>query len=455
MGESRGTALLVDDDAAVGKVLSALLAQIDVRSFAVQSGPEALSILEKKPIDLVITDLRMPGMDGLTLLKRINQAWPEIPVVMLTAHGSVPLAVEAMKAGASDFLLKPFERDDVLYVVEKALATASLADALPAPATDDRMTLLGDSAAMREVRQLIQRAAGGIATVLIHGETGTGKELVARAIHEHSPRHDQPFVKLNSAAIPENLLESELFGYEKGAFTGAFARKPGRIELSNLGTLFLDEIGDIPLSTQVKLLRVLQEREIERLGGTQTIKVDVRFVAATHRNLPALVEKGQFREDLYYRLNVIPIDVPPLRERSEDIEVMVLQFAAAAGRSNAREHAKLDAGSIELLKAQPWPGNVRQLENFVERLVVLSDSGLVTRAQVEQELAREANRQRPSRPGQPSGATSNLDDERRLAERQAVERALSRAGNNRSLAARLLGISRRTLYNKMEEFGVT
>jgi two-component system response regulator AtoC len=454
MADTRGTALLVDDDIAVGKVLSALLAQINVRSVAVQSGQEALAILEQRAIDLVISDLRMPGMDGMTLLRHIGKGWPEVPVIMLTAHGSVPVAVEAMKAGASDFLLKPFEREEVLYVVEKSLATAALADAMPPGVADNDMTLLGDSASMQDVRNLIRRAAAGLATVLIHGETGTGKELVARAIHEHSPRRDKPFVKLNSTAIPENLLESELFGYEKGAFTGAFTRKPGRIELAHTGTLFLDEIGDIPTSTQVKLLRVLQEREIERLGGTQTIKVDVRFVAATHRKLESMIESGQFREDLYYRLNVIPIDVPPLRERPEDITALAHKFAAAAGLSNSRPAAGFESAAVELLKTQPWPGNVRQLENFVERLVVLSDTGFVSHKQVAAELARESDRQRPSQSSQFLASTSKLEDERRSAERQAIERALLRAGNNRSLAARLLGISRRTLYNKMEEFGV-
>ncbi len=452
MGVTRGTALLVDDDIAVGKVLSALLAQINVRSVAAQSGQEALAILEQRGIDLVITDLRMPSMDGMTLLRRIGKGWPEIPVIMLTAHGSVPVAVEAMKAGASDFLLKPFERDEVLFVVEKSLATAARADAMPPGVANDDMQLLGDSPSMRDVRDLIRRAAAGVATVLIHGETGTGKELVARAIHENSPRRKMPFVKLNSAAIPENLLESELFGYEKGAFTGAFTRKPGRIELAHTGTLFLDEIGDIPAASQVKLLRVLQEREIERLGGTQTIKVDVRFVAATQRRLETLIENGQFRADLYYRLNVIPIDVPPLRERPEDIASLAHTFAAVAGQTNARPATGLESAAVEVLKTQPWPGNVRQLENFVERLVVLSDTGFVSRAQVTAELAREAERLRPA-PSSPT--TAKLDDERRHAERQAIERALSRAGNNRSLAARLLGISRRTLYNKMEEFGVS
>jgi two-component system, NtrC family, response regulator AtoC len=454
MGDIRGTALLVDDDVAVGKVLSALLAQIGVRSVRAQSGEEALSVLERQSVDLIISDVCMPSMDGLTLLGRVTQNWPDIPVILLTAHGSVPLAVQAMKAGACEFLLKPFERDEVIFVVEKALATSTLADQLALQPSGDDMSLLGESAAMRGVRELIRRAASGIATVLIHGETGTGKELVARAIHQSSPRRDAPFVKLNSAAIPENLLESELFGYEKGAFTGALARKPGRVELAQSGTLFLDEIGDVPLSTQVKLLRVLQEREIERLGGTQSIKVDVRFVAATHRNLSALIEKGQFREDLFYRLNVIPIDVPPLRERPEDIVPLAIHFAKSVGRTNGRLDAHLEPGVIDLFKSLPWPGNVRQLENFVERLVVLSDSGHVTRTQAEAELSREAERQRPARSNAPVGGSAKLEDERRDAERQAIERALSRAGNNRSLAARLLGISRRTLYNKMEEMGI-
>ena len=456
MGESRGTALLVDDDVAVGKVLSVLLAQIGVRSVRVQSGQEALCVLETKRVDLIVSDVCMPLMDGLTLLRRVTQTWPDIPVILLTAHGSVPMAVQAMKAGACDFLLKPFERDEVIFVVEKALATSALADQLaPQPSGDD-LSLLGDSVAMRGVREVIRRAASGIATVLIHGETGTGKELVARAIHQNSPRRQAPFVKLNSAAIPENLLESELFGYEKGAFTGALARKPGRVELAQSGTLFLDEIGDVPQSTQAKLLRVLQEREIERLGGTQTTKVDVRFVAATHRNLQVLIEKGLFREDLFYRLNVIPIDVPPLRERVEDIVPLATHFAESVGRANGRSNAHLGLGVVELFKSLPWPGNVRQLENFVERLVVLSDSGQVSLAQAQAELAREAERQRPAHSSLPvpDVGSAKLDDERRGAERQAIERALARAGNNRSLAARLLGISRRTLYNKMEELGV-
>jgi two-component system response regulator AtoC len=267
-------------------------------------------------------------------------------------------------------------------------------------------------------------------------------------------------VALNCAALPENLLESELFGYEKGAFTGAGSRKPGRIELSHGGTLFLDEVGDVPQSTQVKLLRVLQERAIERLGGTGSIKVDVRFVAATHRNLEQLMSEGRFREDFFYRLNVVPIEVPSLRERAQDIEALALHFRESAARANGKERAELETGVAALLAQQTWPGNVRQLENFVERLVVLSEGPLITRADVERELAREALRQRGGSTVPQSAATSssrgvNLSEQRAESERQIIRDALQRAQNNRSLAARLLGISRRTLYNKLEELGIS
>jgi DNA-binding NtrC family response regulator len=289
--------------------------------------------------------------------------------------------------------------------------------------------------------------------VLVRGETGTGKELVARAIHEQSARAKGPFVRLNCAALPDALLESELFGYEKGAFTGAANRKPGRVELASGGTLFLDEIGDVPLATQVKLLRVLQEREIERLGGSETIAVDVRFVAATHQKLEALVARGAFREDLFYRLNVIPLDVPPLRERREDIPALVAHFSRSAAEVNAHKAVSFAPDAVELLAQQPWPGNVRQLENMVERLVVLSDTANVTRAAVEREIEREAARERSAR-GSGDASSSGLDAQRREAEREAILDALTRAGNNRSLAARLLGVSRRTLYNKLEEMGI-
>jgi two-component system response regulator AtoC len=396
----------------------------------------------------------MPGIGGMDLLRASVERFPDVPVVILTAHGSVPLAVEAMRGGAADFMQKPFDRDEVLFVIEKTLRGRR--DAVPEPPATAMATAspFGGSPVMRELDALVSRAASGTATVLVRGETGTGKELVARAIHERSSRSAKPFVKLNCAALPDALFESELFGYEKGAFTGAAQRKPGRVELAAGGTLFLDEIGDVPLAAQVKLLRVLQEREIERVGGTETIAVDVRFVAATHQKLEALVARGDFREDLFYRLNVIPLEVPPLRERREDIPALVAHFARTTARSNGRETASFAPDAVELLAQQPWPGNVRQLENMIERLVVLSDAPSISRAAVEREVERESARERSARGPTAAGTPSPLDAQRREAEREAIVDALTRSGNNRSLAARLLGVSRRTLYNKLEELGV-
>ena len=443
--------LCVDDDPAVGKVLSALLAQAGVNAVLAASGSEALDVLGRRAVDLVVSDLRMPGIGGMDLLKSILERWPDLPVIILTAHGTVPLAVEAMRAGAADFLLKPFDRDEVLFVIEKALLAHR--DGIVDTRAKASGGVLGNSPVMRELDELVRRAAQGSATVLVRGETGTGKELVARAIHEKSARAKGPFVRLNCAALFDALIESELFGYEKGAFTGAANRKPGRVELASGGTLFLDEIGDVPLATQVKLLRVLQEREIERLGGSETIAVDVRFVAATHQKLEALVARGAFREDLFYRLNVIPLDVPPLRERREDIPGLVAHFSRSAAEANAHKAVSFVPDAVELLAQQPWPGNVRQLENMVERLVVLSDTANIARAAVEREIEREAARERSAR-GSGDASSSGLDAQRREAEREAILDALARAGNNRSLAARLLGVSRRTLYNKLEEMGV-
>ena len=447
------TVLCVDDDPAVGKVLAALLEQAGVKALLASSASQALELLARRPIDLVVSDLKMPGIGGMDLLRTVVERFPDVPVVILTAHGSVPLAVEAMRAGAADFMQKPFDRDEVLFVVEKALRGRR--DAIPEGPANPGGSPFGDSPVMRELDALVRRAASGTSTVLVLGETGTGKELVARAIHERSARSQKPFVKLNCAALPDALFESELFGYEKGAFTGAAQRKPGRVELAAGGTLFLDEIGDVPLASQVKLLRVLQEREIERVGGTETIAVDVRFVAATHQKLEALVAHGDFREDLFYRLNVIPLEVPPLRERRADIPALVAHFARTTAQANGRASASFAPDAVELLAQQPWPGNVRQLENMVERLVVLSDAPSITRSAVEREVEREAARERSARaPSSAAGAPSALDAQRRDAEREAIVDALARSGNNRSLAARLLGVSRRTLYNKLEELGV-
>ncbi|AKU97334.1 Response regulator of zinc sigma-54-dependent two-component system [Labilithrix luteola] len=445
----QSSVLVVEDDAAVGLVLTTLLQQSRFEAVRVPSGEAALEILQSRPFDVVISDIRMPGMDGLALLAELGKRFPDLPVILLTAHGSVPLAVEAMKAGAVDFMLKPFERDEILFVVEKALARGRRA-AEKAPSIETGSSgFVGSSPAMNDVLTTIRKVASGTATVLVRGETGTGKELVARALHESGTRKDHPFVRVHCAALPDSLLESELFGYEKGAFTGAATRKPGRVELAHRGTLFLDEIGDVTPQVQVKLLRVLQEREFERVGGTETIKVDVRFVAATHRDLEAMVKRGEFREDLFYRLNVVPVRVPALRERGGDVESIALHFARVFGEANGKPGITVEPGALHALRSHAWPGNVRQLQNLMERLVVLTD-GLVIRGN---DVERELGGASPSA-SSPSGAASSLGAHRQEAEKEALLKALARANNNRTLAARLLDVSRRTLYNKLREHGI-
>jgi DNA-binding NtrC family response regulator len=462
MGNARDAVLVVDDDVAIGRVLVALLEQRGLEARHVPSAEDAVRELEAGPWDLVLSDVRMPGMDGVALLEHIGAKYPGLPVVLMTAHGSVALAVDAMKRGAADFVQKPFDKDEIGFVVEKALAGSRRARTqAPDAAAPATANMTGESPAMKEVFATIRKVASSNATVLVRGETGTGKELVARALHDASPRKDEPFVRVHCAALPEALLESELFGYEKGAFTGATQRKPGRVELAHKGTLFLDEIGDIPLSVQVKLLRVLQERELERVGGTQTIRVDVRIVTATHRDLESMVARGEFREDLFYRLAVVPITIPPLRERGDDVALLVRHFVRELGRSCGRPGVTLDEPAVEMLAKQPWPGNVRQLQNFMERLVVLADGDALHLADVERQLG--AQPASPPSAGAGAGARAeggaalgdlSLEARRKEGERDALVQALARAGDNRTRAARLLEVSRRTLYNKMREHGL-
>ncbi|HKA91505.1 MAG TPA: sigma-54 dependent transcriptional regulator [Haliangiales bacterium] len=442
MATDRALVLVVDDDEAVAKVLMALLGQAGFDAAHAPSGETALTILADRPVDLVVSDVRMPGMGGLALLAEARRRWPEVPVILLTAHGSVPLAVEAMKAGAADFILKPFDREEVMYAVRKALAAAG-SSSPPGPSGES--PFVGASPALRAVTERIVKVARGSSTVLIRGESGTGKELAARAIHRESRRADGPFVAVHCGALPEPLLESELFGYEKGAFTGATQRKPGRLELAAGGTLFLDEIGDVPPAVQVKLLRVLQEKQVERLGATKTLSVDVRFIAATHRDLEAMVAAGTFREDLLYRLNVVPVRIPSLRERPEDIEQLASHFCATFAAQNGKPGLVLEPGAVAALAALPWPGNVRQLQNALERLVVLSDRATIAAADVARELGGAST---PAPPG------DTLDDRRREAERAALANALVHTGGNRTVAARVLGVSRRTLYYKLKEHGL-
>ena len=459
-GNSEGNVLVVDDDPAVGKVLSAQLAQAGIACRHVPDAAAALALLRESPVDVVITDLRMPGASGMELLADIGERWPDIPVILLTAHGSISVAVDAMKKGAADFLLKPFDREEILFTVRKQIAAARHSDR-PAAAETKSGAVITSSDEMREVQELIRRAAGSTATVLIRGESGTGKELAARAIHDSGPRRNAPFVKIQCAALPDTLIESELFGYEKGAFTGAASRKPGRVELAEGGTLFLDEIGDVSPVIQVKLLRLLQDREFERLGGNQTLKSTARILAATHQPLEELIKKRGFREDLFYRLNVLPIWIPALRARAGDIESLARDFCRHFGAANGRGAIELAPDALALLQKQPWPGNVRELQNFIERLVVLSDGEVLTAADVMRELARrppivtaaDAPASDRVSAADASGA-GTLEATRRDAEREAIITALAKSGNNRVQAARLLGISRRGLYHKLGEHGL-
>ena len=459
--EISGSLLVVDDDSAVGMVFAALARQAGMDALWVRSGEEALIELERRPIDVVLSDLRMPGLGGIDLLRAISSRWPDIPVVIITAHGTIAEAVEAMKLGAADFVQKPVDRDELLFVLGKALASAQAEPSPRGPSVTSLSEFVGRSVSMREVYQRLEKAARGTATVLLLGESGTGKDLAARALHRLSPRQDKPFVRIHCGALPENLLESELFGYEKGAFTGAVSRKPGRIELGNGGTVFLDEIGDISPAIQVKLLRVLQDRTFERLGGSETIKVDVRFVAATHQNLEKLVQERKFREDLFYRLNVVPVWLPPLRQRREEIPDLARHFVEKYGAANGKPGATIAPEAVELLNAQPWPGNVRQLENFLERVVVLSDHEHITRGDIERELGRgvlpiEASVAVPggTSAGLTEGSGARLDEQRRKSEVEAIQEALRATHGNRTKAAQVLGVSRRTLYNKLQEHGI-
>lgn len=452
-GGSIPMVLVVDDDPAVRTVLAALLTQDGMAAHGVDSAAAALRFVAQHPVDVVLTDLRMPDMDGLALLREMRRDYADIPVVMLTAHGTVSTAVEAMRAGAVDFLLKPFDRDNVRYTLEKACALSTgVSNRVQANLPSDS-GLVGESAPMRKLADLIERAAKVPVTTLITGETGTGKELVAHAIHAASSRASKPFVAVSCAALPESLLESELFGHEKGAFTGAIAARPGRFELADGGTLFLDEIGEVPLPVQPKLLRALQERETQRIGASAPRRVDVRIVAATHRNLEEMVEAGTFREDLYYRLNVLPVQMPPLRARPSDIGVLARHFSRVLSREHQRPQPVLDESAIAVLAQYEWPGNVRELQNVIERLVVMGDVTRPAAPQLGEFLKRswvpDAGHAVVTR--SPDREPERLADTLRDAERTAIADALKSANNNRSLAARLLGISRRNLYLKLAQ----
>lgn len=376
------TILVADDEANIRRVLEAMLTKEGYTVLLAENGKRAFDVVSANAIDVLISDLIMPDMTGVELLQKVKQVQPECSAIIVTAYGTIKSAVEAMRYGAFSYLTKPFEWEEVSQSVKGALAHhAMLVENLeraPQPKATFKLDNLDCiSGKMQDVYRIIERVADSRATILVRGESGTGKEVIARALHQNSAREKRPFIAVSCAALPETLLESELFGYEKNAFTGAVTAKPGRFELADKGTLFLDEIGDIPPATQIKLLRVLQEWEFERIGGTKTLKVDVRLITATNKDLEKAVEQEKFRQDLYYRLNIVSIVLPPLRERAEDIPTLIEHFLAKYNRQNDRKLKKLSAETLARLQAYKWPGNVRELENVVERAVVLSERNAV------------------------------------------------------------------------------
>jgi DNA-binding NtrC family response regulator len=450
--------LIVEDEPRMRRLLEISLGEEGHTVQTVDDAETGLKALRKDAVDLILTDLKLPGMNGLDFLEQAKELNPSVPVVVMTAYGSVETAVEAMKAGASDYVLKPFTMAEMKLVVKKELdvqkvreENRSLREALGKRYQFEN--IIARSHKMQEVLSVVARVAGSNATVLLGGESGVGKDLIARAIHQNSRRAAGPFIKVNSTAIPDTLFESELFGFEKGAFTGAVASKPGKFELADKGTLFLDEIGDVPAAIQVKLLRVLQEREFERLGGTRTLKVDVRLLAATNRDLRAALEQGTFREDLYYRLNVVPIDIPPLREHKEDIPDLAQHFLSRFARESEREITGITPAAVNLLIGYHWPGNVRQLENTVERAVALSEGPMIDSGDIHLDSAA---RSIAGHPSAIAAGNSFLPEGMTLEqwEDEMIREALRRANGNKSQAARLLGLSRNALRYRLGKLGV-
>jgi nitrogen regulation protein NR(I) len=454
--KSGRSVLIVEDEANMRRVLSALLERDGFRTLEAPDGAAALELLARESVDAVLTDLRMPKMNGLELLEAVRRTHPEIPVVMLTAHGTVGSAVEALKQGAFDYLTKPFDPDEIRGVMEKAVGTRRLAARearLPGDEPPEPL-IAGQSEALQEVKRVIERVAPTPATVLITGESGTGKEIVARSLHRASAVRNGPFVKINCAAIPEGLLESELFGYEKGAFTGAAARKPGRFELADGGTLFLDEIGEMPLSAQPKLLRAIQEGRFYRVGGTETVHVTVRLVAATNRDLREEVRTGRFREDLFYRLHVVPIHLPPLRERPEDIPRLAHLFLERFAARLAHPVTGIDPAALDLLRAHAWPGNIRELENAIERATLLCDGSTLQVRDLPPELRAVAAPARPASGSEPTPLRERIRAATQRIERDAILEALRLTDGNVTKAARKLGLSRRGLQLKLKELEI-
>jgi two-component system NtrC family response regulator len=452
------TVLIVDDEKNYPLILSAVLEEEGYETLTANSGREALEILNHSDVDLILTDMKMPEMDGMTLLENVKKKDGDLPVIMMTAYGTIEKAVEAMQKGAYNYILKPFDNDSLVIYVNKAISMYRVVkeNRLLRTAVETRYSfgnLIGKSKAMQNVFEIIKKVAPATATVLIEGENGTGKELVAKSIHFNSSRAANPFIAVNCSALSENLLESELFGHEKGAFTGATSMKKGRFELADRGTLFLDEIGELSANLQVKLLRVLQEKMFERVGGEKSVAVNIRILAATNKNLKEEVNKGKFREDLYYRLNVLHITLPPLRERQEDIRLLVEHFIRkyASERKTDIPVTGMDPDAERLLYQYHWPGNVRELENAIERAMILCPGNTITPSDLPENLGE--NRDGfLNIDGLPANA--NLNETLAMVEKTMIKRALEKANNIQAHAARMLGIGKSGLNQKIKKYNL-
>jgi len=446
--------LVVDDEENMVHFLTRLLAHEGYEVTGVASGTDAVQCIKETPWDLVLCDLKLPGMDGMEVLKAVRETLPEAVVIMITAYGTIPSAIEAIRAGAYDYVTKPFRAHEILAVIDKGLERIRLRREVEylRRVVEQRFGfggLVGKSKPMQDVFTQIEKVAATRGTVLIQGESGTGKELVAEVIHQNGPRKSGPFIKMNCAAIPEGLLESELLGHERGAFTGATTQKPGKFELAHAGTLFLDEVGDMALATQAKILRALEDREIYRVGGTKPVKVDVRVIAATNKPLAEAVQRKEFREDLYYRLNVFPILLPPLRERVGDIPLLVEAFLPEIGESAGKSVKGVCAEALERLMAYSWPGNVRELRNVIERATLLAEGEMIQAENLPLHIHASAE---PRSPG--LGEAETLDGRLAEMERSLILEALKESRGVQAQAARRLGINERSLWYRIKKFGI-
>lgn len=450
--------LIVDDEENIRRILEAMLVAEGYRVLSARNIAQAREFLKHDTVQVVLSDLKLDREDGLSLLRWIREENFAAPVIILTAHGTVDSAVDAMKQGAFDYLSKPFERSELTRTIHKAVLTyqfqsqSALQSTVP---TVGGFPMIGQNEKMLKIYALTEKVASTDATVLITGESGTGKELIAQMLHERSPRKNQAFIKINCAAIPSTLMESELFGYEKGAFTGAVGSKPGRFELADGGTLFLDEIGEMSVEMQVKLLRVLQDKRFERVGGLRTIEVDVRLITATNKDLESEVKEGRFRQDLFYRLNVVPVALPPLRARPDDIPPLAAFFVKKFSEKLKKSTPTLPAESLELLAQFPWPGNIRQLEHVIERLMVMNEGAAISPEHLPDDILEYEEQRFLEMQGSGGGSLKEqVKEATRRIEKRAIEEALVETSNNVTQAARRLNISRKGLQLKMKELGL-